>query len=109
MMKKSISFISIFFIIIIGAIYSYRSSSKNDDSLVSPIINAGWGTNISPTAIPSQGLSGSGEYNVLLLGKGNPEHEGGVLTDSIMVIHLNTRRKTASLIFIPRDIWISLP
>jgi len=48
----------------------------------------------------------SGQFNILLLGQGDPSHEGSSLTDSMMVLHLDTDRKTASLIFIPRDLWV---
>lgn len=48
----------------------------------------------------------SGQFNILLLGQGDPSHEGSNLTDSMMVLHLDTNNKTASLIFIPRDLWV---
>jgi len=47
-----------------------------------------------------------GQFNLLLLGQGDPSHEGSNLTDSMMVLHLDTKSKTASLIFIPRDLWV---
>lgn len=48
----------------------------------------------------------SGQFNLLLLGQGDPSHEGSNLTDSMMVLHLDTNDKTASLISIPRDLWV---
>lgn len=47
-----------------------------------------------------------GQFNLLLLGQGDPSHEGSNLTDSMMVLHLDTNKKTASMIFIPRDLWV---
>ena len=47
-----------------------------------------------------------GVYNVLLLGYGGPGHEGSLLTDSIIVIHVNTNTKKTALISIPRDLWV---
>lgn len=43
--------------------------------------------------------------NVLVLGMGGGDHEGGDLTDTIMVLSINTQKKSVSLISIPRDTW----
>ena len=48
-----------------------------------------------------------GTYNVLLLGYGGDGHDGALLTDSIIVIHVDTITKKAALISIPRDLWVS--
>lgn len=47
--------------------------------------------------------------NILLLGIGGEDHEGGYLTDTIMVFHLNTEHKKANLISIPRDLQVEIP
>ncbi len=48
-------------------------------------------------------------YNVLLLGYGGPQHDGGYLTDTMIVANINPKEKRLTLISIPRDIWIPLP
>ena len=48
-------------------------------------------------------------YNVLLLGYGGAGHDGGSLSDSIMVAHVRPRDKRVVFIFIPRDTWVSIP
>ncbi len=48
-------------------------------------------------------------YNILLLGYGGEGHDGAYLTDTMIVLHLNIKRKLATLISIPRDIWVQLP
>ncbi len=48
----------------------------------------------------------TGTYNVLLLGYGGGNHEGTLLTDSIIVVHVNSNTKKADLISIPRDLWV---
>ena len=48
-------------------------------------------------------------YNFLLLGYGGGVHEGTYLTDTIMVAHVDTKIKKATLFSIPRDLWVSLP
>lgn len=46
--------------------------------------------------------------NILLLGYGGSGHDGGLLTDTIIVAHLDPRNNNITLISIPRDIWISI-
>lgn len=48
----------------------------------------------------------TGTYNVLLLGHGGTGHSGGLLTDTIIVSHININTKKVSFISIPRDLWI---
>jgi len=48
-----------------------------------------------------------GVYNTILLGYGGPGHAGSLLTDSIIVIHADTKAKKAAIISIPRDLWVS--
>jgi anionic cell wall polymer biosynthesis LytR-Cps2A-Psr (LCP) family protein len=48
-----------------------------------------------------------GTYNILLLGYGGINHSGGLLTDSIIVTHVNIDTKKVTFISIPRDLWIT--
>ena len=75
-------------------------------------------TSVSPTPIASDNggvnfgnvtdiVSEKGVYNAVLLGYGGAGHPGGLLTDSIIVVHVNTNKKTAALISIPRDLWVN--
>jgi anionic cell wall polymer biosynthesis LytR-Cps2A-Psr (LCP) family protein len=48
-----------------------------------------------------------GIFNTVLLGYGGGIHSGGYLTDSIIIIHVNTNSKKAALISIPRDLWMT--
>lgn len=48
--------------------------------------------------------------NILLLGLGGPEHEeGGLLTDSIMIVSLKKSTGKVALISIPRDLYVQMP
>ena len=47
-----------------------------------------------------------GVYNFLLLGYGGQGHSGSLLTDSIVVINVDTSGKKVALISIPRDLWV---
>ncbi len=48
-----------------------------------------------------------GIFNTVLLGYGGEGHSGTYLTDSIIVVHVDTNTKKAALISIPRDLWVS--
>lgn len=48
-------------------------------------------------------------YNILLMGYGGAGHEGAYLTDTMMVAHIDTKSREATLISIPRDIWVKVP
>lgn len=49
------------------------------------------------------------EYTILLLGYGGGRHEGTYLTDSIMVVNVDLKKKSVMLISVPRDIWVRVP
>jgi polyisoprenyl-teichoic acid--peptidoglycan teichoic acid transferase len=49
--------------------------------------------------------SSDNKTNILLLGIGGGTHEGGDLTDTMIVLSLDNANKSAALISIPRDIW----
>jgi len=48
-------------------------------------------------------------YSFILLGYGGGIHEGTYLTDTMMVVHVDIKTKKATLISIPRDLWVKLP
>lgn len=52
---------------------------------------------------------GDGRINILLLGMGGAGHEGPNLTDTIMVVSIDPRRKDAIMLSIPRDLYVSIP
>lgn len=49
------------------------------------------------------------QYSILLMGYGGGNHEGAYLTDSMMVITIDTEKKKAIFVSLPRDIWSKLP
>lgn len=52
-----------------------------------------------------------GRVNILLAGNSADDagHNGGNLTDSIMLISLDTRNHTGYMVSIPRDLWVDIP
>jgi len=61
----------------------------------------------------SQKLKGedAGRVNILLAGNSadDPGHGGAELTDSIMLLSLNTKDKTGYIMSIPRDLYVNIP
>ena len=53
----------------------------------------------------------SGRVNILLAGNSadDPGHDGANLTDSIMLISIDTVHNKAFLLSIPRDLWVHIP
>jgi polyisoprenyl-teichoic acid--peptidoglycan teichoic acid transferase len=52
-----------------------------------------------------------GRVNILVAGNSADDagHNGGNLTDSIMVLSVNTKNNTAMMLSIPRDLWVNIP
>jgi LCP family protein required for cell wall assembly len=53
----------------------------------------------------------SGRVNILLAGNSadDPGHSGASLTDSIMLVSIDTKDNKAFLLSIPRDLWVHIP
>ncbi len=54
---------------------------------------------------------GDGRVNVLLAAtsEDDPDHPGGILTDSIMILSIDPVNKGATMVSIPRDLWVDMP
>lgn len=52
-----------------------------------------------------------GRVNILLAGNSSDDvgHQGGDLTDSIMLVSIDTRNNKAFMLSIPRDLWVHIP
>src|SRR3989344_197169 len=48
-------------------------------------------------------------YNILLLGYAGGTHEGTFLTDTMIVAHVDLKKKSVVLVSLPRDIWVAVP
>lgn len=60
---------------------------------------------------PSSVLQGEAEDRItfLLLGMGGEGHEGPLLTDTILIAHIQPSTRRATLVSIPRDLFVPLP
>lgn len=79
------------------------------------------GATAGPTAIPTptplpignsaviERFRRGERVTVLVVGFGGPGHDGGYLTDSIQVISFDPVAGNATLISVPRDLWVYIP
>ncbi|HEX8182158.1 MAG TPA: LCP family protein [Candidatus Saccharimonadales bacterium] len=53
----------------------------------------------------------TGRVNILLAGNSADDvgHSGGDLTDSIMIVSIDTKNNTAFMLSVPRDLWVAIP
>jgi LCP family protein required for cell wall assembly len=63
-------------------------------------------SNVKPQLLKGEG---DGRINFLLLGRGGDGHDGPDLTDTILVASIDPVNKTAALVSIPRDLWVTAP
>jgi LCP family protein required for cell wall assembly len=69
----------------------------------------------TPTRLPygaarlTQRLQEGQRFTVLLLGLAGPGHNAAYLTDSLQVLSFAPKTGTATLISVPRDLWVSVP
>lgn len=61
---------------------------------------------VDPTTLNGEG---DGRVNIMLLGKGSEGHDGADLTDTILVVSIDPVNKKASILSIPRDLWVENP
>ncbi len=59
---------------------------------------------ISTTPTPQKSV-----YNLLVLGYAGGKHDGAYLTDTMMLVNVNTKNKKITLISLPRDLWVRMP
>lgn len=62
--------------------------------------------NVDPSQLNGEG---DGRVNILLLGRGGEGHEGPDLTDTIILASIDPIAKEASLLSIPRDLYVTVP
>ncbi len=49
------------------------------------------------------------DFSILLLGYGGNGHAGGLLTDTMIVAHIQPEKESITLITLPRDLWVHFP
>ena len=108
--KKSIfkkAFYSVVFIFVAFFLFSNRVTiSEQADSFIGKIPLIGQLSHLANSSDRELKGEKEGRINILLLGMGGKGHEGGYLTDTIMLASLDPETKKVSLISIPRDLSI---
>lgn len=83
-------------ILLLGALGIWYFKNKQAQNIVSGVVS-------SPQDVFA---NSDGVTNILLLGIGGEGHDGSDLTDSILLASINLKTNQATLIPIPRDVWI---
>lgn len=74
--------------------------AENVKAIISPIVPS--------AAIPLRGEN-EGRINILLLGAAGEKDAGKNLTDTIMLMSVDTKNKKAALLSLPRDLYVKIP
>jgi LCP family protein required for cell wall assembly len=62
--------------------------------------------NVDPSLLKGEG---DGRINVLMLGIGGSGHDGADLTDTIIIASIDPVNHNATLLSLPRDLWVNIP
>ena len=49
------------------------------------------------------------QFSILLLGYAGSNHAGTYLTDTLIIMHFDTKKKRALMLSLPRDLWVKFP
>jgi len=79
-----------------------------DRALLTAVVNLAEhaGKPVKPSLLKGEG---DGRVNILLLGIGGPGHDGPDLTDTIVVLSVDPVNNTATMLSVPRDLWVKQP
>jgi anionic cell wall polymer biosynthesis LytR-Cps2A-Psr (LCP) family protein len=105
MSKQSIVVILSFFLILLASLSGYVKIIYNRIVVQTSPLSLPFLNSTTPTPTPDP----LGPFSVLLLGYGGLQHEGGFLTDTIIVAYVQPKKHTVNLISLPRDMWLDLP
>ncbi|TXH62556.1 MAG: LytR family transcriptional regulator [Thiothrix sp.] len=96
-MRAKLPIINAFIAAVIASLFSWYYQNIKAQNYARGLIS-------SPSELVSQSYN---RTNIALLGIGGAGHEGGELTDSIMIASLNHKTHLVTLLSIPRDIWLT--
>lgn len=101
LLQKTTIIVFVLFLLFAGIYISYSYFQDNKVEIIKKTIS-------TVTKVLGEDLKKNefGTTNILLMGSGGKDHEGGYLTDSLIVATLNYELKTVSMLSIPRDIHV---
>lgn len=101
--------ILLFFVIILVTLISYgaylvASGSKAFEGGFS-------GQSLIKSLYGKEQLKGENEdrINILMMGMGGPNHPGGLLTDTLMIMSIRPSDKKVAILSVPRDLLVAIP
>jgi LCP family protein required for cell wall assembly len=109
--KRSLVFGSLSFIILFMAVSGWLGFKVLNNS--SRVFGGGLRGSLAGLVDGSTKLKGEdvGRVNILLAGDSSddPGHGGAQLTDSMMLVSIDTKNHKAFMVSIPRDLWVNIP
>lgn len=92
-------------LLVVGGIYAFFSYKSIVVKRNAPVVSQ---TPNEPTSIPTPTPDPDRDFGVVLLGYGGGGHEGGYLTDTMILGYIQPKKQKITLISIPRDLWVPL-
>ncbi len=107
--KKKITFLTVFLLAAIILFFvNINKSNQTSNSWLDNIPIIGQLKHLVESANNPLKGEDRGQINILLLGMGGRNHDGGYLTDTIILLSLEPKTKKVALISIPRDLAVPL-
>lgn len=102
-MTRTKIILAVFIFLVLALVFggSYFFVNKYQSIVVRPLA--------TPTPASAPTPDPNRDFSVLLLGYGGGAHDGGKLTDSIILAKVSPKNKKITLISIPRDLWVPIP
>jgi polyisoprenyl-teichoic acid--peptidoglycan teichoic acid transferase len=95
-----------FGVFVSGFVLSYLSLTLSKVFVKKPVATPTSTPGSFSDATPAPITNPKGVFNLVFLGYGGAGHSGSYLTDSMIVVHVDTNTGKVALISIPRDLWI---
>ena len=84
-------------------------TGNNDTPLVLPVVRGGESGATGVTGVPLPDYEQKERVNILLLGIDKRPDETFSRTDTMILVTVDPNTKTAGMLSIPRDLWVSIP
>lgn len=105
--SRKLTYFFIFLIIISLSILSLNIN-KNKDNWIANIPIIRQLSHLTSSADNQLNGEERGRVNILLLGMGGKNHDGGYLTDTIMLASIDTKTNKVAMVSIPRDLSVPI-
>jgi len=100
------SFVMLFAVLLVGGFLFAKGYIKLHKVFQGGATAAALQANVDPSLLKGEG---DGRINVLLMGIGGQGHDGADLTDTLMIASIDPVNNKATLLSIPRDLWVKMP